>query len=174
MKKMFCWFFCIAFILGLQNYAFSAEKLKVGVIDVQEIQDKSKTCAKIRDELKVKFDNLQNKLNKEQEELVKLEEDLKKQSMMLSLDAKEDRQKELAKKRRYFKYLYDDYTQQMKDEEIEARKKVSRAIEKIVSNIAEKEGYTLIFERREVGLLYCDNSIDITRQVIQAYDLAKE
>ncbi|HOP47923.1 MAG TPA: OmpH family outer membrane protein [Desulfobacteraceae bacterium] len=174
MKKFFFLFIGIAFIMVSQNYAFSAEKVKIGVIDVQEIQDKSKTFAKIRDELKVKFDALQKKLDTEQDELMKLEEELKKQSMMLSLDAKEDRQKELAKKRRYFKYLYDEYTQEMKDEEIEARKKVGKAIEKIVAKIAEKEGYTLILERRGVGLLYCDNDIDITRQVIQAYDLAKE
>lgn len=174
MKKFFCWFIGIAFILGLQSYAFCAGGTKIGVIDVQELQEKSKTFGKIKDELRLKFEALQKKLDKEKAELLNIEEELKKQSMMLSLDAQEDRQKELAKKRRHFKYLYDEFTQEMKDEELEATKKVGKAIEKIVEKIAGKEGYTLILERRGVGLLYCDKSVDITQQVIQAYDQAKE
>jgi len=164
----------MALILGLQNYAFCAEKIKIGVIDVQEIQEKSKTFAKIKDEFRLKFEALQKKLDKERDELMKLEEELKKQSMMLSLDAKEDRQRELAKKRRHFKYLYDEYTQEMKEEELALTNKVGKEIDQIVDKIGEKEGYTIILERKGIGLLYVDMAIDITQKVIQIYDQEKQ
>lgn len=174
MKKIFCWVLGMALILGLQNYAFCAEKIKIGVIDVQEIQEKSKTFAKIKDEFRLKFEALQKKLDKERDELMKLEEELKKQSMMLSLDAKEDRQRELAKKRRHFKYLYDEYTQEMKEEELALTNKVGKEIDQIVDKIGEKEGYTIILERKGIGLLYVDRAIDITQKVIQIYDQEKQ
>ena len=89
---------------------------------------------------------------------------------MLSLDAKEDKKRELERKKRHFKYLYEDYTQEMKDAEQEATKRVGKALEKIVEKIAAEKGYILIFERRTIGLIYFDNAIDITDQVTKDYD----
>ena len=39
-----------------------------------------------------------------------------------------------------------------------------------LEKIGEKEGYTIILERRTLGLLYFNNAIDITDRVTDAYD----
>jgi len=113
---------------------------------------------------------MQKKLDEEKNALLELEQDFKKQSMMLSLDAQEDKKRELEKKTRYYKYLYEDFTQDMKDAEMEATKSVGKELEKVVQKIAEKDAYTLILERRTVGLIFYDDAIDITDQVTKAYD----
>jgi len=102
--------------------------------------------------------------------VAKLDEELKKQSMMLSLDAQEDKKRELEKKQRQFKFMYDEFSQEMKDTEMEAIKKVMKELEKVVEKIGEKEGYTIILERRTLGLLYFNNTIDLTDRVTDAYD----
>jgi outer membrane protein len=66
--------------------------------------------------------------------------------------------------------MYDEYTQEMKDTEMEAMKKVMKELEKVVEKIGDKEGYTIILERRTVGLLYFNNAIDLTDRVTEAYD----
>jgi outer membrane protein len=90
--------------------------------------------------------------------------------MMLSLDAQEDKKRELEKKRRYYKYLHDEFTQEMKDTEVEAIRKIMTELETVVAKLAEKEGYTLILERRTMGLVYYNKAVDITDRVIEAYD----
>ena len=120
--------------------------------------------------VKKKFDDMQQKLNEERNALTKLEEEFKKQSMMLSLDAQEDKKRELEKKRRYAKYLYEESTQEMKDAEMEALRKLTRELEKVVEKIGAKEGYTVILEKKALGILYYDKSVDITDRVIEAYD----
>ncbi|MCK7510660.1 MAG: OmpH family outer membrane protein [Desulfobacterales bacterium] len=120
--------------------------------------------------VKKKFDDMQQKLNDERTALAKLEEDFKKQSMMLSLDAQEDKKRELEKKQRHFKFMYDDFTQEMKETEMDAIKKVMKELEKIVEKMGEKEGYTIILERRTVGLLYFNSAVDLTDRVTDAYD----
>jgi outer membrane protein len=120
--------------------------------------------------VKKKFDDMQQKLNDERTALAKLEEDFKKQTMMLSLDAQEDKKRELEKKQRHFKFMYDDFTQEMKETEMDAIKKVMKELEKIVEKMGEKEGYTIILERRTVGLLYFNSAIDLTDRVTDAYD----
>lgn len=154
--------------------AFGADTFKVGVVDIQQFQKTSKEFQKIGAKLKQKFDQLQKKLEQEKMTLQKLEEEFTKQSLMLSLDAKEDKKRELEKKRRHYKYLYEDYTAEMKDAQDEATRTVGKELEMAVSKIGEKEKYTLILERRTVGLLYFADKIDITDQVVKIYDQMKK
>ncbi len=128
----------------LEGYAQAAQAagatVKIGVVDLQKFQKNSKSFQKIGSVVKKKFDDMQNKLDQERDALSKLEDEFKKQSAMLSLDAQEDKKKELEKKRRYYKYLYDEFTQEMKDTEVEAIKKIMQELEKVVAKIAEKVG----------------------------------
>lgn len=160
----------ILVIILFQGQAPAAEMSKIGVVDIQKFQQKSTSFQRTRAGMKKKFDGLQQKLDQEKAELIKLEEDLKKQGMMLSLDAQEDKKLELDRKRRHFKYLYEDFTQEMKAAEAETTRKIGLALEKIVQKIGKQEGYTLIFEKRALGLLYFDNAVDITDRVVDAYD----
>jgi outer membrane protein len=156
--------------LFLLSTAFGADKIKIGVVNIQEFQKKSKKFETTRASLEKKFGSLQQKLDKERTALLALEEDFKKQKMMLSLDAQDDKKRELDRKRRYYKYLVEDITQQMKDAEIEATKNIGKALETTVQKIGKKEGYTLILEKRTLGLVYYNSTIDITDRVIKAFD----
>jgi outer membrane protein len=166
----------IGVLLGLLTMVFlqpaplAAQNVKVGVVDLQKFQKNSKAFQKASVGVKKKFDDMQQKLNDERNAVGKLDEELKKQSMMLSLDAQEDKKRELEKKQRQFKFMYDEFSQEMKDTEMEAIKKVMKELEKVVEKIGEKEGYTIILERRTLGLLYFNNTIDLTDRVTDAYD----
>jgi outer membrane protein len=166
----------IGVLLGLLTMVFlqpaplAAQNVKVGVVDLQKFQKNSKAFQKASVGVKKKFDDMQQKLSDERNAVGKLDEELKKQSMMLSLDAQEDKKRELEKKQRQFKFMYDEFSQEMKDTEMEAIKKVMKELEKVVEKIGEKEGYTIILERRTLGLLYFNNTIDLTDRVTDAYD----
>jgi outer membrane protein len=174
MKKLFQLALGLFIMLCLQYTALGQTTLKVAVVDIQRLQNHSSIFQEQRAKLKAKFDAMQKKLKEEEDAIRKLEEDFNKQSMMLSLDAKEDKKRELERKKRHFKYLYEDYTQEMKQEEQDATKRVGKDLEKIVEKIAEEKGYILIFERRTIGLIYFANAIDITDQVTKEYDKAQQ
>jgi outer membrane protein len=172
--KRFCVLLLFAFAaLFMTTETSVAQTIKIGVVDIQKFQKKSKAFQSTSAKLKTKFDALQKKLDDERTSLVKLEEDFKKQSMMLSLDAQEDKKRDLDKKRRYYKYLYEELTLEMKDLEQEATNDVGKELEKVVKKLAEKEAYTLILEKRTLGLIYYSNTIDLTDRVVDAYDASK-
>ena len=178
MKRLVVLVMSVTMIFLLEGYVQAAQAtgatVKIGVVDLQKFQKNSKAFQKTGAVVKKKFDEMQGKLDQERDALSKLEDEFKKQSAMLSLDAQEDKKKELEKKRRHYKYLYDEYTQEMKDTEVEAIHKIMQELEKIVGKMAEKEGYTLILERRVLGLIYYDDAIDITDRVTEAYDKSKQ
>jgi outer membrane protein len=173
-------FLKIILLVILALYFFSpiaqqagAESLKIGVVDVKRLQSISKRFQTIKAQLQKKVDELQKKLNEQKEDLLKIESEFQKQSLMLSLDAQVDKQKELKRKRLYLEYLYKDYSEQMKDAEREAAQKLGLELKSIVKKIAEKEGYILIFEKGTPGLIVYDDVIEITDMVIEAYDAGK-
>ena len=117
---------------------------------------------------------MQKKLKAEEDAIRKLEQDFNKQGMMLSLDAKQDKRRELERKKRHYKYLYEDYSQEMKEAEKEATRRVGKDLEKILEKMAVEQGFILILEKRTIGLLFYDDVIEITDQVTQAYDKIKQ
>jgi outer membrane protein len=173
MKRIILLFFCVSLLFCLQNRIVWAEGVKIGVLNMKKLQQNSVRFQQIREGLKLKFNTLQKKLDGERAQIAKIEEELRKQSMMLSLDAKEDKEMDLGKRTRHYKYMYGEVTQEMKDAEFEATRKVGKEIEKIVEKIAQKEGYTIILEAGTTGLVYYNNAIDITSQVTEAYDKMK-
>jgi len=175
MRRVLPYLMCMCFVFVWVSDGFAAPPTgyKIGVVDIQKFQKKSKNFQAIGNKVKKKFDAMQQKLDDERNALLKLEEDFKKQSMMLSLDAQEDKKRELEKKRRYYKYIYEDLSQEMKDTESEATGQIGKELENVVKKIAEKEGYTLILEKRTLGLIYYSDVIDITDRVVEAYDASK-
>ena len=160
----------IGFFFIFQGVALGAGSLKIAVVDMNLLQLKSASFKKVRGVLEKKMKAMQQKLDTEKRALLKMEEDFKKQSMMLSLDAQEDKKNELEKKRRYYKYLYEDFTIEMKNFEKNAKSKIGNELNKVLKKIAADEGYSIIFERRTIGLLFYDDVIDITDKVIKSYD----
>jgi len=177
MKRLVGLFLGVMMAFSMEGSAQAAQAagatVKLGVVDLQKFQKNSKAFQKTGSVVKKKFDDMQAKLDQERDALAKLEDEFKKQSAMLSLDAQEDKKKEVEKKRRYYRFLYDEFTQEMKDTEGDAIKKIMQELEKVVAKIAEKEGFTMILERRTLGLMYFNEVIDITDRVTEAYDKSK-
>jgi outer membrane protein len=154
--------------------AIGADSAKFGVVDLQKCITESIEGKRVFMELKKKKDTMQEKLDKKQNELLSIKEELDKQSMMLSVDAQEDKKKDFERMSREFKFLYEDLSEEMRKAETEARKKILDELEEVVGDIGKRNNYVLIFERRSSGIMSFDNKIDITDEVIKAYDRKKQ
>lgn len=173
MKHIFRLFLGMLILFVFQYNVLAAEQYKIRIVDMQKFQSKSKSFQRAAATLRAKLNTQQMRLDEEKRKIASMEDEIKKQSLVLKLEAKEDKNRELAKQKRYYKFLLEEFKVAVKEAEIEATKRVSRELENLVQEIADKEGYTLIFEKRTIGLIYYDDSLDITDQVIKAYDELK-
>ena len=162
------------FLFFFQANAVGAAPIKIGVLDLQKFQANSKAMQIETQKLQKKYDDMKKKLEDEVKDLQKLEDELKKQSLMLSLDAQSSKKREVERKQRYIQFLRNDFTQEMKDTDQENTQRVLKELEKIVGKIAKDGGYTIILERKSLGLIYADESTDITDLVVKAYDSMKK
>lgn len=137
---------------------------------MQRCLKESKQGQKIFEALKNKKETLQRKLDKKQKELLELRKELEKQSMMLSMDAQEDKKKGIERKARELEYFFKDLNEEMMRAQEKEKKKIFNELKDIIEKIGSEEKYALIMERRAGGVLYFDESKEITEQVIKAYD----
>jgi len=174
MKKSFLFSTIIVVILLSYNVVLAEDFSRVGLIDLQKCLKESKEGQKIFQILKKKKDDLQRRLNTRQRELLELRKELDKQAMMLSLDAQEDKKKTIERKTRELEYLYKDLNEEMVRAQGKEKKRIFKELENVIEKIGSEGNYILIMEKRAGGVLYCSESIDITDQVIKAYDQMNE
>jgi len=105
--------------------------------------------------------------------LIDMQKDMEKQSLMLSMDAKTEREKEFEKKRRDLNYLVQDMTEEMKKAETDARISILNILSGVVEAIAKQQKLDLIAERSNGGILYFAKELDITDQVLAELNRVK-
>ena len=157
--------FLILGIIICQTSALAAESSKIGVLDLRRCIQESNEGKRIYEDLKKKHDAMQKDLDEKQQELLEMQNEIEKQSLMLSMDAKENRQKEFEKKKRDLTYLAQDLQEDMKKLENEANIEILKVIQQILSKFAKEKELEYITERASV--LYAAEGLDITDNVIK-------
>ena len=170
MKKSFLFSAIIVVILLVYNVVLAEDFARVGLIDLQRCLKESKEGQKVFQILKKKKGDLQIRLDTKQRELLELRKELDKQAMMLSMDAQKGKKKAIERKTRELEYLYKDLNEEMVRLQGKEKQRIFKELEKIIKKIGFEENYTMIMEKRAGGVLYSTESIDITDQVIKAYD----
>ncbi len=143
----------VAFLF-IQLGVSAAEPLKIGVLDLQRCIQESNEGKRIAESLKNKQAEMQKDLDKKQQALIDMQKDMEKQSLMLSMDAKTEREKEFEKKRRDLNYLVQDMTEEMKKAETDARISILNILSGVVEAIAKQQKLDLIARRSNGGILY--------------------
>jgi len=150
--------------------AGEAAQVKIAVINMQKVVRKSVAGQKAMEKLNNKFESLQKQLRAKQDELKAFKEDLEKKGPLMNEDAKAEKEREYKKALRDFKDQSDDAQFEMRQAESKSMEPVLKELEKVVTRIGEEGGYTLILEKNMPGIYFNASNVDITDEVIKAYD----
>ena len=147
-----------------------AEDARFGVIDMVKVVELSEAGKKAKEELSSKIDAAESDIVKRQEELLSLKEEIEKQSMMLSADALAKKEREYQDKFLEYQRKMQDYNYELQNKQYELMEVIISETNSIVDDIVVDGGYTLILERTNSGVLYFQEDIDLTEDVIKALD----
>lgn len=145
---------------------------KYGVVDMQRVILNVEEGKNARAELEKEIKAKEKELMKRKEELDKLNQDWQKQAALLSEQARMKKQQEFQQK---FLSLRNDemsFQNEIKRKEQEATQKIAIAVSKMVNDIAKDRGFKMVFETNSAGLLYLENPVDLTSDIIAAYEKA--
>jgi outer membrane protein len=146
----------------------SAAEIKLGYINLRKVQADSKVGKAALKTLENLVKDKQAQIEQRKNEIQKMQEELDKQSAVISAAERSRRQDKLQK-------AYKDYQRFGADSEDELAKKKEEMANKMFDDVAaviekygKEEGYTLILDRSVV--LYAPQAVDITDKIIKAYD----
>lgn len=159
--------FCVSSLLA--TGAFSAE-MKIAIVDLQKALQTVDAGKKAKANLEKEFNEKKKTIQSEEEAIKKMSEDFKKQSMVLSDEAKIKKQNELQERLMKYRELVGKSQVQMQERERQATEPIIGKLRTIVDEIGAKKGYSIIFEKNDASVLYLQQRDDLTDDVIAAFN----
>lgn len=150
--------------------AAGAQAAKIAVVDLQRAINETEDGRKAKDRLKKLFESRQQGLDKKQQDLKKLKDELDTQKNVLSRDALETKVESYQKQLVELQQVYVDYQRELAEKEGELTKSIVERMERILRRIGQTDGYSMIVERGEAGVIYVPTNFDLTDVVIQRYN----
>jgi len=154
-------FFCCLILTATQLWA---QVLKIGVFDIQRIMKESKTIDGYRHELSKGIEAKRKPLTDKENSVRTLEERLRKEK--LSAADRRTLEEKLANEVKELKRLREDIDIELQRMDRELTQKAFRDIGGVVKSIADKENYTIIFEKNAAGIVHVKDTVDITGKVL--------
>lgn len=162
----------LALVLGvtaLSTPAF-AQGPKIGYVDLQRALGQVADGKAAKKRLKKDFDAKQKSLTAKQEQVKQLKESLESGAAMMTEDAKRQKAMQLQQGMAELQQLYVEMQRDLAQKEGKATQKIFKKMEKILNKIAKEKGYDLILEKSESSVLYANDSMDLTSELIKRYD----
>ncbi len=170
MKRIF--FATLIWLLatGMVSMAFGADAAKIGVIDFERIMKESSAGKMNQKTLNTKGTELKEKLEKERQRLDEIGQALEKEALVLSDEKKREKERDFRNQVEDFRIMQQDYTNELKNLEIKMINDMQKAVFDIANDVGKKEKYTLIIEKKNAGVIYTAEQVDITDIVIEKYN----
>jgi outer membrane protein len=150
--------------------AAGAQAPKIGYVDLQRALNEVEEGKAARALLKKDFDEKQKQLDARRVDFEKLQQEFEKQAVVMSDQAKRDKGGELERKARELGALFQQLQADLSKREGEATRGIFDRAGGIVREIAEADGFTMVFERNDAGLVYAPPSLDLTNELIRKYN----
>ena len=154
----------------LTGASSAADVAKIGVVDFQKILEISNAGKTAQVEINKQGKQMETDLKDRGAEIEDIEKKIERESLVMSKEVREEKQREMRIKIGDFKALQQKYMEDFKALENRIISRIQKEVVELVQEIGKKEGYTLIVEKRTGGVVYAPLSIDITDTVIQIYN----
>ena len=154
---------CFFSLLWL-NSVNAADVAKIGVANLQRVLETSNPGKSAQEEIKQQKDKMEQELKQKGGEIEELRKQLERDSMVMSKEKREEKEREVRIKLNDFKSLQKRYRTQLQNLEKKLVNALLKDVSTLVEEIGKKEGYLLIINNTVV--MYSPGSIDITDRLI--------
>ncbi len=159
----------IAFLATAMAHTAFAE-IKLAYVDMQralvEVEEGRSAKAKLQAEVerrKKEFDAEQAKLRDDKAVLDK-------QGAMMSEEVRNQKFTELQKRLFELTQKAEKMQVELADKERTELKKIFEKMDPIIAGIAQREGFTMVLERSDSGLVYAPANLDVTNELVRSYN----
>jgi outer membrane protein len=152
---------------------FSQESVKIGIVNSNEVIQKSTEGKAVMAQLQEKDKSNSSKIAAMDEKIRELETKLNTQRLTLTQESILQLTSELERKRTERKRFAEDSLREIRELQLRLFTKVQDEVIPIIEQIGKEKNLHIIFDRDNSGAVYIDPTIDVTAEVIKRYDASK-
>ena len=149
-----------------------AGRVKIGVIDVQKIMQESKAAKDARGMFLMDVEAKRAVLKSRQDEVQKMEKELKEGESDTSSSAMKEKKDEIARAIKEIRRLGTSMEEELRKKDVELRRNHFEEIREIAKEFCKKKEYNIILEK--TSIVFFDEEMDVTDEIIKMYDAKKK
>ena len=163
----------VLFVAGLVSLGYAQQPMKVGVVNSQEVLEKSAEGKRVTAQLEAKNKTLQEDLARLDNKIRDLETRLNTQRLTLSQEALANLMADLDRQRTERTRFVEDSRRELNDLQMRLFNRLQTELRPIIADIGKEKNLDAIFDIGGSGIIYFNPAIDLTPEVIQKYDASK-
>jgi outer membrane protein len=144
--------------------------LKIGVINVERLVQESALGKEAFNRVKKVNDQKKEEGDKLSKDLREMEQKLADQGSAMAEDKRDALQKSYQEKAIAFKRFQDDATRDLEAAQKKELSELERRVFPVINQVGKERGYTLIFNKFQSGLVFADDAVDITDEVLKVFN----
>lgn len=153
----------VALLMSLMSVAVNAE-VRIGYVHTKKVVEQAPQAAAASNKLQTEFAAREASIVAEQKKLKQMEEQLQRDSAIMSEEARRKLERDILSMQRDIKRSREEFTQDLNIRRNEEFAKLQRDVRAAIESIAKEEKFDLIFES---GVVYVSSRIDLTAKVIE-------
>jgi outer membrane protein len=155
-------------LVGMAAAATARADIRIAYVDIQRALNECRAGKQAKTEFRGRIERLQTRLEGEQSAVERLKRELEQKGSLMQPDQRQNLEDEYDKKARQFQDDYKNSRDELTKKDNEMTGAIVRDLAVVVTRLSAKAGYTMVMERNT--LLWARPEMDITDQVIRAYD----
>ena len=159
--------FVVFLVLALSTPLLAADVIKLGFFDMQTIIDRSEPGKNGAQKFEAEKEKVRQELATKLKELQELVDEFRKKELIWSEDVKKTKAQEFLTKQRDYKRLEMEANRSLSKQERELLAPIKDKVTDIVFRIGKEEGYTMIAELSQAGVVYAPATLNLTDRIIR-------
>lgn len=168
MKTAFVGITLVCFLWVMPS--LGADVAKIGIVDFQKILETSRAGKAAKAEISKQGKKMESALKLKQAELQEMKKTMDREALVMSREKREEKERAFRINLNDLRTLEKKYKTGLAALNKRLVGNLQDDVFKLVEKLGKKEGFLLIMEKREAGVMYSPKAIDITDRLIQAYN----
>lgn len=163
----------VVLIALLMLAAPALAETKIAYVDLQKALNLSKAGVKAKNEIAAQVKKYEDEFKTKQDELQKMKTELEKQAVLLSDSAKGQKERDFQQSVKELQRFQKDVKEELQQRDADATKRILNELFDILQKLGKDGGYQMVIEKNEGAVIYADESVDLTDELIKAFDAAQ-
>lgn len=166
-------FTAIAIVVGFFAGMSRAEETKIGFVDMQKALQTVEAGKKAKANLEKEFNAKKKELQTEEAAIKKMGDEFRKQSLVMSDEARSKKQAEIQERIMKFQETTARSQSEIQQKERELTEPIIGRLRGVIAEVAKKKTYAIVLEKNENQVLFAPDKDDLTDDVVSAFNSKK-